>query len=105
VPGFLVVEITVNSSDNTNGTSMMIVTRSGIIVYKRRVTSAYATLVSYTIKHFWNQFQVGDVITFKTYQGNTIINNNTPIIEDFAETNFLSAPLSNGLKIYAMINI
>ncbi len=105
VPGFLVVEITVNSSDNTNGTSIMIVTRSGIIVYKRRVTSAYATLVSYTIKHFWNQFQVGDVITFKTYQGNTIINNNTPIIEDFAETNFLSAPLSNGLKIYAMINI
>jgi hypothetical protein len=93
------------SSDNTNGTSIMIVTRDGIIVYKRRVSAAYNTLASYTVKHFWNQFQTGDVITFKTYEGNTISNNNTPIIEDFAETNIFSTPLSNGLKIYAMINL
>ncbi len=105
VPSFLAFEISTASSDNTNGTSIMIVTRSGTIVYKRRVNSAYATLVSYTTKHFWNQFQSGDIITFKTYEGNTVGNNNTPIIEDFAETNIFSAPLSNGLKIYAMINL
>lgn len=104
-PSFLKIEMSAVSSDNTNGTSIMIVTRDGIIVYKRRVSAAYNTLASYTVKHFWNQFQTGDVITFKTYEGNTISNNNTPIIEDFAETNIFSTPLSNGLKIYAMINL
>jgi len=105
IPSFLTIELSAVASDNTNGTSIMIVTRSGIIVYKRRVNSSYSTLVSYTFKHFWNQFQAGDVITFKTYEGDTLVDNNTPIIEDFAETNIFSAPLSNGLKIYAMINL
>jgi hypothetical protein len=105
VPSFLTIEVSTVSSDNTNGTSIMIVTRSGTVVYKRRVNASYATFVSYTTKHFWNQFQAGDIITFKTYEGNTIISNNTPIIEDFAETNIFSAPISNGLKIYAMINL
>ena len=105
VPSFLTIELSASASDNTNGTSIMIVTRSGTIVYKRRVNSSYSTLVSYTIKHFWNQFQAGDIITFKTYEGNTIADNNTPIIEDFAETNIFSTPLSNGLKIYAIINL
>jgi hypothetical protein len=105
VPSFLTIELTAAASNNTNGTSIMIVMRSGTIVYKRRVNSSYSTLVSYTIKHFWNQFQAGDIITFKTYEGDTIVDNNTPIIEDFAETNIFSAPLSNGLKIYAMINL
>tara|TARA_Y100000389_G_scaffold202432_1_gene247687 strand:- start:833 stop:2497 length:1665 start_codon:yes stop_codon:yes gene_type:complete len=105
VPSFLTVEVSTASSDNTNGTSIMIVTRSGTIVYKRRVSASYTTLVSYTTKHFWNQFQAGDVITFKVFEGNTVVSNNTPIIEDFAETNVFSPPLSNGLKIYAMLNL
>jgi len=105
LPSFLVVEVSTVSSDNTNGTSIMIVTRGSTIVYKRRVNAAYNTMVSYTTKHFWNQFQAGDIITFKTYESNTIVNNNTPIVEDFAETNVSSAPLSNGLKIYAMTNL
>jgi len=104
VPSFLMIEVSAASSDNTNGISIMIVTRSGTIVYKRRVNSSYATFVSYTMKHFWNQFQAGDIITFKTNEGTTVVSNNTPIIEDFAETNIFTAPLSNGLKIYAMVN-
>jgi len=105
VPSFLTIEVSTVSSDNTNGTSIMIVSRSGSVVYKRRVTSSYTNMTSYTMKHFWNQFQFGDIITFRTYEGNTIVGNNTPIIEDYAETNFLSAPLSNGLKIYALTNL
>ena len=105
VPSFLTIEVSAVASDNTNGTSIMIVTRSAIIVYRRRVNSSYTNMTSYTMKHFWNQFQSGDIITFKTYEGNTIVGNNTPIIEDNAENNFLSAPLSNGLKIYAMTNL
>mgnify|MGYP002628207842 CR=1 FL=1 len=104
-PSFLMIEMSVTSSNTTNGTSIMTVTRSGTVVYKRRVNSSYSTMVSYTIKHFWYQFQSGDVITFKVYKGETLNGNNPPIIEDFAETNLLSLHLSNGLKIYAMTNL
>ena len=104
-PTFLKIEISAIASDNTNGTIIMIVTRGGTIIYKRRVSAAYNTLASYTVKHYWNQFQEGDVLTFKTYEGSSVSNNNTPIIEDYAETNIFSTPLSSGLKIFAVANL
>ena len=103
-PSFLQVEVSGWVWNNaSNGSSIMTVTRDGSKVYSRRRASAYSNASTYMVRHVWNGFQSGDVITFKGFESTGTFNNAAPpIIDDFAATSTFAYPISSGLQITAL---
>lgn len=103
-PSFLQVEVSGWVWSNaSNGSSIMTVTRDGTKVYSRRRGSAYSNASTYIVRHIWNGFQAGDVITFKGFESTGTFNSTAPpIIDDFAATSTFAYPISSGLQIVAL---
>jgi hypothetical protein len=103
-PSVLLIEVGGLMFGNSNGNSIMTVTRGGTKVYSRRRATAYTSNTPFLVPHIWHQFQAGDVITFRSYEDSNIINpSSPPIVDDYPE--FWGAPLSSGLQITALSNI
>ena len=103
-PSFLQVEISGWVWNNaSNGSSIMTVTRGGVKVYSRRRGSAYSNSTTYIVRHIWNGFQTGDIITFKGFESTGVFNSTAPpIIDDFAVSSTFAYPISSGLQITAL---
>ena len=103
-PSFLQIEVSGWVWNNaSNGSSIMTVTRGGTKVYSRRSASAYSNASTYIVRHIWNDFQMGDVITFKGFESEGSFNSAAPpIIDDFAATSTFAYPISSGLQITAL---
>ena len=103
-PSFLQVEISGWVWNNaSNGSSIMTVTRDGTKVYSRRRGSAYSNASTYIVRHIWNGFQEGDIITFKGFESTGTFNSAAPpIIDDFAASSTFAYPISSGLQIVAL---
>ena len=103
-PSFLQIEVSGWVWNNaSNGSSIMTVTRGGTKVYSRRRASAYTNASTYMVRHIWNEFQAGDIITFKGFESTGVFNSAAPpIIDDFAATSTFAYPISSGLQITAL---
>jgi hypothetical protein len=103
-PSFLQIEVSGWVWNNaSNGSSIMTVTRDGSKVYSRRRASAYSNASTYIVRHIWNDFQEGDIITFKGFESAGAFNSAAPpIIDDFAASSTFAYPISSGLQITAL---
>lgn len=102
-PPILQVEVSGWMWNVSNGSSIMTVTRDGTKVYSRRRASPYATTSTYIVRHIWNDFRVGDVITFMGYESTGDENKAAPpIVDNFAATSIFAYSVSSGLQITAL---
>ena len=102
-PSFLQVEISGWMSSVSNGNSLMTVTRAGVKVYSRRRGAPYVANSTYIVRHLWNDFQAGDILTFMGYESSGLDSDTAPpIVDDFALTSFFAYSVSSGLQITAL---
>jgi hypothetical protein len=102
-PSVLRIEVGGLMYGNSNGNSIMTVTRESTIVYSRRRATAYTSNTPFLVPHIWHQFQAGDVITFRSYEDSNIINPSSPPVVD-SYPDIWGAPISSGLQITALTN-
>lgn len=102
-PSILQIEVSGWMWNASNGSSIMTVTRDGTKVYSRRRASPYATTSTYIVRHIWNDFREGDIISFMGYE-NTGEENKAapPIVDNFASTSIFAYSISSGLQITAL---
>jgi hypothetical protein len=103
-PSILQIEVSGWVWDNlSNGSSILTVMRGTTKVYSRRRASAYSNASTYVVRHIWNDFQEGDVITLKGFESTGTFNSTSPpIVDDFAATSTFAYPISSGLQITAL---
>jgi hypothetical protein len=102
-PSILQVEVSGWMWNVSNGSSIMTVTRNGTKVYSRRRASPYATTSTYIVRHIWNDFREGDVITFMGYESTGEENKAAPpIVDDFAASSIFAYSVSSGLQITSL---
>jgi len=101
-PSFLQIEVSGWVSNGSNGSSIMTVMRDGIKVYNRIRSSPYSTASTYVVRHIWNDFQAGDIVSFTGFESTDLNDTAPPIVDDFAETSFFAHSVSSGLQITAL---
>ena len=101
-PSFLQIEVSGWMSTSANGSSIMTVIRDGIKKYNRIRASPYSTASTYIVRHIWNDFKAGDIISFTGFESTELNDTAPPIVDDFATTSFFSHSVSSGLQITAL---